>query len=149
MPEMKIFIDGDGAIADLSGRPMIHLGNDAPPIRVMALKGGMRSGRTSVAIVIELPPPERRVVAAETSLRLFQMAAVAFTAKYGNETEAAVNFLVAPDAKASITFNDEIENEAGFWENLRGEYAQGVRDALRWILKRGPRPSQKPAEEPS
>jgi hypothetical protein len=47
---------------------VIHLGNDAPPIRVAALSNGMGGGKTSVAFCFKLP--DGRAVVAETSLRL-------------------------------------------------------------------------------
>lgn len=79
--EMLVFLEGDRALADLVDRDTIHLGNDSPPIRVMALGRGMVSGATSVAFGFELP--DGRVVLAETSLRLFIAAAVAMGVRYG------------------------------------------------------------------
>lgn len=83
---LTLQLHGDGAYPDLLGRPpgdVIHLGNDAPPIGVTALAGGMTSGRTSVMLRLDLP--DGRVVLAETSLRLFLMAAAGLRARYGDE----------------------------------------------------------------
>lgn len=75
---MRIVLEGDGAFPEIVGREMIRVEDFA----VTALEGGMSSGRPSVAFFIELP--DGRVVMAETSMRLFQMAAAAFRAKYGD-----------------------------------------------------------------
>ena len=80
---LTIHLDGDRLIEDLADREIIHLGNDAQPIRIGALDGGMASGRTSVAFGFELPGGQ--VVLAETSLRLFLVAADALRARYGDE----------------------------------------------------------------
>ena len=83
MLAITLRLDGDGMLDDLGDRELVHLGNDAPPLRVGALAGGMASGRTSVAFGFELP--DGRVVLAETSLRLFLAAADALRARYGDE----------------------------------------------------------------
>ena len=67
---------------------VIHLGNGAPPIGIAALPGGMASGRTSLTIRIDLPNGD--VVLAETSLALLQLAARAFTARYGIKEEGGI-----------------------------------------------------------
>jgi hypothetical protein len=59
---------------------VIHLGNGAPPIGVAAIEGGMLSGATSVMFRIDLP--DGRVVLAETSLALLEMAVQAMRARY-------------------------------------------------------------------
>ena len=82
MPVMTLNLDGDGAFEDWKDLDMIHLGNEAPPIRVTVLPGGMASGKPSVAFGFRLP--DRRVVVAETSLALFLSAADVMKAKYGD-----------------------------------------------------------------
>ncbi len=79
---LDLKLDGDNAYPDLAGRSetVIHLGNDAPPIGITALEGGMASGRVSVMLRLDLP--DGRVVLAETSLRLFLLAADALRARY-------------------------------------------------------------------
>lgn len=57
---------------------------DDPPIQIGALEGGMVGGRPSVAIRIDLP--DGRIVVAETSLRLFQMANAALLGRFGDVT---------------------------------------------------------------
>lgn len=59
---------------------VVHIAND-DPIQVCGLSGGMTSGRPSVAIRLDLP--NGTTVIAETSLRLFLMAADALKAKFG------------------------------------------------------------------
>jgi len=61
---------------------VIWLGNGAPPIAITALKGGMTSGKPSVAIRLDLP--DGRTVIAETSLALLLAAADAFRTRFGD-----------------------------------------------------------------
>lgn len=77
---MSIILDGDNAWPDLKDKPPIHLGNGAPPLQVAVLKGGMTSGRPSIAIRADLP--DGRVLVAETTARLFVSAARAIEARY-------------------------------------------------------------------
>jgi hypothetical protein len=73
MISMNIILDGDNAWPDLKGKEIIHMANGAPPIQVAVLKGGLASGRPSVALRIDLP--DGRFLIAETSARLFCTAA--------------------------------------------------------------------------
>ena len=87
MMQMTVNLNGDGAWPDLGDKQTAGLliwliGNDGPPIQVCTLDGGMTSGNPSVAIRIDLP--DGSVVVAETSVRLFQMAAAAMRGKYGD-----------------------------------------------------------------
>jgi hypothetical protein len=67
------------------------------------LEGGMQSGSASVAIMalLDLPAPGLRprsvAVIAQTSLRLFQIAAAATLGKYGDMTASALIGAFAPD----------------------------------------------------
>lgn len=85
MPVLRIVLQEphwpELAKAQREGR-VIHLGNDAPPIGVGGLAGGMSSGKPSVALRIDLP--DGRHVIAETSLALFLMAADALKARFGD-----------------------------------------------------------------
>lgn len=85
MIALDIILDGDRAWPDLKGKigtdQVIHLGNDARPIGVAALEGGMTSGKPSICFRFDLP--DGRTVLAETSLALFVTAARAFVARYG------------------------------------------------------------------
>lgn len=85
MAEMIVRLEGEGAFRDeiAQAKKVIHLGNGAPPIKVAALPGGMVSGRTAVALGIEIPGGEFVVV--ETALALFGSAADMIRARYGNE----------------------------------------------------------------
>ena len=83
MPQLDIRLDGDEAFADppgLQDRPRMK----GELLRIATLDGGMESGRPSVALAILTE--EGEIVFAETSVRLFQMAAAAITGKYGNLT---------------------------------------------------------------
>lgn len=61
---------------------LIWLGNNAKPIQVTGLDGGMVSGNPSVAIRLDLP--DGKTVIAETSLALFLTAADALKSRYGD-----------------------------------------------------------------
>lgn len=67
MPAIDVILR-EPAWPNLDRAKIIHLGNDAPPIGLAGLVGGMQSGRPSVVLRIDLP--DGRVVLAETSLRL-------------------------------------------------------------------------------
>lgn len=78
---LHIKLDEDPAWPDLAEQRerIIHLA-EGTVIEVAALAGGMQSGRTSLALRIDLP--DGQVVIAETSLRLFLNAARVLQAKY-------------------------------------------------------------------
>ena len=88
MPTMRIILE-EPAWPDLGdieqrmhdGR-VIWLGNGAHPIAIAALKGGMTSGKPSVAIRLDLP--DGRTVIAETSLTLLLAAAETFRTRFGD-----------------------------------------------------------------
>ena len=77
---MILILEGDAAWPDLSGKEVIHLGNDSPPIQVAILDAGMTSGRPSVGIRLDLP--DGQSVLAETSACLFVSAARTIEARY-------------------------------------------------------------------
>lgn len=81
MPSMDINLDGDNAWPDLRAKAhkVVHL-SDGATIKVCVLEGGMSSGKPSVCFRIDLP--DGRVVLAETSARLFVMAAAAIVGKW-------------------------------------------------------------------
>lgn len=91
MPVMKVILE-EPTWPDLDGKrdQLTWLsGHDDPPIQIGALEGGMvggsgGDGRPSVAIRIDLP--DGRIVVAETSLRLFQMANAALLGRFGDVT---------------------------------------------------------------
>lgn len=80
MPRLDIVFDGDGAFADVAPA---QLGHTTEPIRVVALEGGMESGKPSVCIGMFLPHDGGCVVG-ETSLALFLTAADALKARFGD-----------------------------------------------------------------
>lgn len=79
MPIMHVLMNAEGMAKEVDPMRMIHLNSD---ITVGALDNGMSSGKPSVAFMFTLP--DGNTVIAETSLALFQMAAKAFTAKFGD-----------------------------------------------------------------
>lgn len=81
MLTLHIIMDGESAWPELKDRKhsIVHVA-DGPPMQVAILQGGMKSGRPSVTIRVDLP--DGRTVLAETSARLFCTAARAFMAKY-------------------------------------------------------------------
>ena len=74
---MNINFEGDGILKDFPREKVIHLTN---PITVTSLKGGMESGKPSVAFIFDLP--DGRKVLAETSGELFIAAARAMKTRY-------------------------------------------------------------------
>lgn len=76
MPALKVHLE-EPAFADFKDKKIIHLKNT---IRVAALDEGMQSGDASVAFGFELD--SETVVLAETSLKLFLMAADMIREKY-------------------------------------------------------------------
>ncbi len=99
MPAISVILQGDGAWPDVIGKEVIHLGNNAPPIQVAALPGGMQSGLPSVTIRIDLP--DGKVVLAETSLKLFLFAADALRAKFGDPNKESAYPSVPSTGKLS------------------------------------------------
>jgi hypothetical protein len=85
MPVINVHLDGDGCWPDLAGREIIELGDNAP-IEMAFLPGGMKSGRPSVTIRFNLP--DGRVVLAQTSYEVLDMAVAAFRGKIARDTEA-------------------------------------------------------------
>ena len=53
--------------SDLLDKEVIYLGDEASPIEIVAMAGGMVSGRTSISIRLDLP--DGRVVILETALQ--------------------------------------------------------------------------------
>lgn len=78
MPAMSLVFDGDGALAGIDRAKIVHV---TEPIKVAALKGGMQSGKPSVAFLI--PLPDGKTLVAETSMELFHAAARGFAARFG------------------------------------------------------------------
>lgn len=81
MPMITIILDGDGAAPELATSKVHHVTDD---FKVMALSGGMESGRPSVGIVARLEDGSH--VFLKTSMRCFLAAAKAFEARFGVET---------------------------------------------------------------
>lgn len=73
MMTLKIILDGVACWRDLKGKEIIHV---TEGIQMAMLKEGMKGGAPSIAIRIDLP--DGKFVVAETSLKLFINAAVAF-----------------------------------------------------------------------
>lgn len=79
-------LNGDGAWTDLQGIDPGRIAKvpENTAIQIVTLGGGMASGKPSVMIRLDLP--DGRLVLAETSVALFQMAAAAMTGRYGDLT---------------------------------------------------------------
>lgn len=81
---LTLILDGDNAWPDLKDKQkagkLVWLNDAHPAPQITALAGGMMSGKTSIAIRIDLP--DGTTVVQETSLTLFLAAADAFRAKY-------------------------------------------------------------------
>ena len=81
MIAIKVHDEDNGAFKDYQDKTIIHLGNDAQPIRIAALGGGMTSGKPSIAIGLEIG--NDTLVLAETSLALFLGAADVLRNRFG------------------------------------------------------------------
>lgn len=84
MVTLNIFTDADGMCEGVSKDSVVET---KEPISIGVLKGGMTSGKPSVAIVFRLP--EGKTVLSQISLALLQYAVKVFTARYGDMTECA------------------------------------------------------------
>lgn len=83
MPVMRIILQEPAwPEIDRDDPRVIWLGEGSPPIGVTGLEGGMKSGKPSAALRLDLP--DGRIVIAETSLALFLTAADALKARYGD-----------------------------------------------------------------
>ena len=80
MPDLSIHLFGDNAWPDLADK-MVHHVTDS--MQIARLPGGMKSGKTSVALRIDLP--NGQVVVAETSLALLSNAVHAIEAREREE----------------------------------------------------------------
>lgn len=85
MINLEVILNGEGCWPDI--QEVIDSGNleMGESVKICALPGGMQSGKPSCTIRVDLPGG--KVVLAETSLLLFQSAARAFTARYGDLTQ--------------------------------------------------------------
>lgn len=81
MIPLRIILEGDNCWPDLKDKEPIL----TDLVAVAALPSGMTSGKPSVAVRIDLP--DGRAVIAQTSMRLFLMAARAFRARFGDVDE--------------------------------------------------------------
>lgn len=82
MIPLTIVLDGENAWPDLQGREIIHIAEQPGiAIQVAVLDQGLKSGRPSIVIRIDLPNGRTSVVA-ETTARLYCMAARIVMAKY-------------------------------------------------------------------
>jgi hypothetical protein len=78
MPALNIVLDGDNCWPDLiqkrdQGQLIDLMGDQAPPIGLALLAGGMASGKSSVTIRLDLP--DGHTLITETSLALLGHAA--------------------------------------------------------------------------
>lgn len=84
---IKVILEGDSCWPELLDKLMvgkiIHLREGV--LQIAGLSKGMKSGKPSISIRIDLP--DGRVVLAETSMRLFLSAAEAFEQRYRKELE--------------------------------------------------------------
>ncbi len=81
MTGLRVILEGDGSMPELAEKMKQGLVLDTQIDAITALPRGMVSGKTSVAVIVNLP--DGRVVFAQTTLALLQAATRAFTARYG------------------------------------------------------------------
>jgi hypothetical protein len=109
MPEIIIRLDKDeGNFGDLvAGKKVFTLDK---PLYLTALAGGMSSGKASVALGFEIQ--RTNFVVAETSLRLFLLAARALVAKFPNEAaDVEVFGAPNPDQQSAVIAIRPADNE--------------------------------------
>lgn len=93
----KISLDGTGLFTDVKERGMkiIHLADNAPPIRVARLVGGMSSGKSSLMVGIEIGPTEFLML--EISMELFLTMAAAFQAAENRDGKRGAVYVTPAD----------------------------------------------------
>jgi hypothetical protein len=153
MPELHVILEGDGAWPDLAERlsaprherkraPVIHLGNDAPPIQMSGLEDGMSSGAPSVIFRLDLP--DGTTVLAETSWRLFAYAFWAFAARFGEERPDLTGMEVIGDwtgagpQKLRVLPGDEpwvVCELCGKKREVDPADPETAREALQWLYR--------------
>lgn len=142
-PALGIKLNGDGAWPDLAGRmgDVIHVGNDGT-FEMSGLRNGMSSGAPSVCFRLDLP--DGKVVLAETSWRLFELAYKAFLGKFGpadfSDGDAALELDLGGGGKTRLQMLPE--NVPGFTEcELCGERREASADpedhlkAVQWLYR--------------
>lgn len=82
--EIKINLEGDGAWEDIK-----EIETGAVLERIALLKGGMRSGKTSVSLLIKIE--EGKYIHAQTSLAAFMAATGLIEAKLRMESDSGGN----------------------------------------------------------
>lgn len=85
MPQLDIFLDAEGMLEGVDPQKVIEL---ETPLKIGGLSGGMTSGKPSVSFGFTLP--DGKVVFAQTSMKLFHVAAKAFATRYGWQDDSSV-----------------------------------------------------------
>jgi hypothetical protein len=80
MPVIDLKVDGDDAWTDTQLSEIIDCGTT---IKMAGLRGGMGSGKPSVAIRLDLP--DGRAAIAQTSLAMLETVTRALIARYGSQ----------------------------------------------------------------
>jgi hypothetical protein len=148
MPELKIFLDGDGCWPDLpqlaqTDRLIMCMGNQANPIQIAAIPGGMVSGKTSVSLRIDLP--DGHTVLTETSLALLKTAVEAFVALHEPESAVMTHIAeganrlqkLAEEAKKPIVLahhSDQLTSDGFIYTGVSDELRPGI-DGLTIALR--------------
>jgi hypothetical protein len=147
MPQLKIFLDGDDYWKDLpklnqAGRVINCMGNQANPIQIAALPGGMASGKTSVTFRIDLR--DGRTVLTETSLALLKTVE-AFVALHEPESAVMTHIAeganrlqkLAEEAKKPIVLahhSDQLTSDGFIYTGISDELRPGI-DGLTIALR--------------
>jgi hypothetical protein len=119
MPEMNISVEGKGGAFEDVFRKYPKRVNLTTPIHVETLDRGMDSGNPSVAFILEVPELEA-VILAQTSVRLFQLAAVATMGRYGDVTGGGLMGSI-DRGKAELTFSRQATCDRLLAENSGGK----------------------------
>jgi hypothetical protein len=125
MPNLIVNVEGKGgAFSDrIAGRQVVDVDALAGELMIETLDGGMQSGKPSVAIIVLVDVAGRIVgsretgvgrdgvhklaIIAQTSVKLFQVAAAAMLAKYGDMTQGGLTGAFSPGGKAELYMSEE------------------------------------------
>jgi zinc-ribbon domain len=117
--KLEINVEGKGGAYSgrIRGRRIIDVDALGGEMMIETLDQGMQSGAASVAVIISVDAPgngiggasvDRMAIIAQTSLKLFQVAAAATLAKYGDATQGALIGAFTPGGAAELHMSQEI-----------------------------------------
>lgn len=118
MIEINLKLLGDGVLEGFPEEKIIRIRD---PITISTLEGGLKSGRPSLAIIIDLP--DGRKVMAETSAKLFIDTAAIVRSRYFEGVPGLLARMLAEtgarselmEAEIQIDYIPKVDTMPGFW----------------------------------